>query len=482
MNLMALHFRIYLKNWQLLLFAFFPGVLLTAPALIAHYKVGQPHLMLTLLGTTGLVCSMAFFLGTAQQELLSRSHTFLLPGLRAGMARQILAVAGLVLVLAATSVFLGPAYQVPGHSLPSLAWSAGCAMVTVFSLLLLVLFASPYSSWLPFQAFWLSFLLIKAFMRVPPETVAGLVDHPVIWAMAAVLAGLAAWRRMDGAGLHRRLAEQPFISIVDLKNPGKIEAFKLARRKHKDQSEKSGRPGQALIRFGQNMTAQATVRGRHVQALVWESVTATALTGIPRNPLWVGLIAVFFLVLTVGTGYYDHHMSLRSDTDLVGWFPGFAFMFAYFSFNSFVHIKSRAAGLLRSRHVLYRAGLLSMAVNVATALVLSALVWGVFMVLHAVMPAASFRGELLTMNMPAEHTPFLPLFFAPLQFLVVVLWKNQRSVQIVNQAGMQAFFVFHAVLVFSKGAWLGYAVVAAAVLWVVLLLVWRWRALRSDLV
>lgn len=482
MNLMALHLRTYLKNWQLLLFAFFPGVALTAPALIAQYKVGQPHLMLTLLGTVGVVCSTAFFLGTAQQELLSRPCTFLLPGLRAGMARQILAVAALVLVLVAASVFLTPGYQVPGHSLISLAWSTGFAMVTVFSLLLLVLFSSPYSSWLPFQAFWLSFLLIKLLLKVPAGKIAGLLDHPTLWLAAAVLTGLAAWRRMRGAGLHRRLVEQPFISIVDLKNPGKIEAFKLARRRHKDQSEKSGRPGQALIRFGLNMTAQAAARGRHVQALVWESVTASGLTGIPRNPWWLALIALAFPVLAIALGYYDHHIGLRQDTDLVGWFPGFAFMFAYFSFNSFVHVKTRAAGLLRSRQVMFRAGLLSMAANVAVALVLSALVWGVFMLLNSVMPPLDFRGETLIVNMPAGHTPFLPLFFAPLQFLVVILWKNQRSVQIVNQAGMQAFFVFHAVLVLSRGAWLGYAAAAAAVLWVALALVWRWRAFRTDLI
>ena len=54
MNQTAHHFRLYLKNWQLLLYAFLPGLALTVPGLLALHFRGEANLMLTLLGVVGV--------------------------------------------------------------------------------------------------------------------------------------------------------------------------------------------------------------------------------------------------------------------------------------------------------------------------------------------------------------------------------------------------------------------------------------------
>jgi hypothetical protein len=482
MNQMALHFRLYLKNWQLLLFAFFPGLALTAPALFAHHRTGDPHLMLTLLGTAGVVCGAAFFLGTAQQEFLSRSFTFLLPDLRAGMVRQILVVLGLVFAGVVATVFLNSAYVVEGHALPALAWSTACLMATAFSLLLLLLYSTPLSSWLPFQAFWLAFLLIKFFVNISPTDVGAFLDHPGIWTLSAVLSIFAALRRMGGASLHRRLVEQPFISIVDLKNAQKMEDFKHARRRHKNTLEKETRPGSALIRQCLERAALASARADHAGRLLWQAAGAMFMISIPRRRLWHAGLVLMILTFIVWLGYWDAYIGRDPDDDgLVGWFPGLVFMAVYFSLPCFHFIKTRPLGLLHSRQAMFRAGLQSVALTLAQTMALAGILYAVFFVGSLVLPVIEWRGCELQYQLPAWHTPLLPLFFLPFQLLVHTLWRMKGSMQVLNQAGTFGFFGFHAALTFSKGGLILWAAAVAAMLWIAFLLVWRWRMFRSDL-
>ena len=164
------HSRIYLRNWKLLLFSFFAPILITVPLILSTAVKGEVYLGFVILATLGLVGGLAFFLATAQQELMSRAFTFLLPDLRQGMSRQ-LALGGLVLfILVLVSVLLTPAYHTYAGSLGSLAWSTAAFMLAVYGLVLLLVFASVFSSWLPFNVLWATFFVIRFFIRTPDAT------------------------------------------------------------------------------------------------------------------------------------------------------------------------------------------------------------------------------------------------------------------------------------------------------------------------
>ena len=482
MKQMALHFRLYLKNWQLLLFAFFPGVALTVPALLTLHYRSEPNLMLTLLGTAGIAGGAAFFLGTAQQEMLSRSFTFLLPGLRGNMVRQNLVAVALLAVLVVVSVLVFPIYRIAGHALAVLALcTAGLAVLT-YSLILLVLLVSPFSAFFWFQAFWFGFFLIRFLLKIDPAAAVAFLDKPFLWLPLAVAACSAAMARLGGANLHRRLVERPFFSIVDMKNTRKMEAYKHARRKHKNALEKEGRPWGAVIRACLDRAAQSAARTRHVSALLWESWAAMLMVSIPRRRLWHMGLVLMILTFIVWLGYWDAWIARDpEDQGLVGWFPGLVFMAAFFSLPGFHFIKTRPLGLLHCRPAMFRAGLLSAALTLVQTLALAGLLYGVFVLGRLFLPAVEWRGCLLEFRLPAWHTPLLPFFFLPAQFLVHTLWPVRGSMQVMGQAGTISFFVFHALLTFGQGALLGWVVLAAALLWMALVPVWRWRVMRTDL-
>jgi hypothetical protein len=476
------HSRIYLRNWKLLLFSFFAPVLITVPLILGTAVKGEVYLGFLILATLGLVGGLAFFLASAQQELMSRAFTFLLPDLRQGMSR-LLGLGGLALfIVVLASVFLTPAYHTYAGSLASLAWSTASLMLAVYGLVLLLVFASVYSSWLPFNVLWATFFVIRFFIRTPDATYFRFLDHPELWTPLAVLVAWMVHRRLNGSGLHRRLIEEPYISIVDLKDQAKIEHFKQARHRHKGQLEGESRPGHQILTSLVAYVAQANARGRRALAATWEAHAVFLMTSIPRNRWRLGLLILFLPAMVVFTGYADGYSQARmEDTDLIGWYPGFVFMLMYFPALIFHYVKTRPVGLLRSRGVTYRAGYLAMALTVGLSLAGSAVAVGLFQIGEMLLPAFTYKNCLINFGGPQGPTPFLPLFCLPYQMLIHTLWRQRGSIMVLQQSGTLLFFLFHGVLTMG-GPTLLLPVAAAALLgWLALPLAWHWRTRRSDL-
>ena len=72
MNSAARQLRLHLRNWRLILASFWVPVFLLAPMAIFVTQRTQAPNGLTLMTLIGLICSAAFFLATAQQEMLHR--------------------------------------------------------------------------------------------------------------------------------------------------------------------------------------------------------------------------------------------------------------------------------------------------------------------------------------------------------------------------------------------------------------------------
>lgn len=476
------HSRIYFRNWKLLLFSFFAPVLITVPLVLGTAVKGEVYLGFVLLATLGLVGGSAFFLASAQQEMMSRAFTFLLPHLRQGMER-LLALAGLVLfVLVLASVFLTPAYHTYAGSLGSLAWSTAAFMLAIYGLVLLLVFASVFSSWLPFNVLWATFFVIRFFIRTPDATYFRFLDHPEIWTPLAVLVAWMVHRRLNGSGLHRRLIEEPYISIVDLKDQAKIEQFKQARQRNKGHLEGESRPGHQILASVIAYVALANTRGRRALAATWEAYAVLLLTSIPRNRWRLGLLILTVPALVVFTGYGEGYQQARmEDTGLVGWFPGFVFMLMYFPALTFHYVKTRPVGLLRSRGDTYRAGYLTMALTVGLSLAGSAFAVGLFQLGESFLPAFTYKNCLIHFGGPLGITPFLPLFFIPYQLLIHTLWRQKGSLMVLQQSGTLLFFLFHGLLTMGGPTFLTPTAAAAILGWLALPFAWHWRAKRSDL-
>jgi hypothetical protein len=476
------HSRIYLRNWKLLLFSFFAPILITVPLILSTAVKGEVYLGFVILATLGLVGGLAFFLATAQQELMSRAFTFLLPDLRQGMSRQ-LALGGLVLfILVLVSVLLTPAYHTYAGSLGSLAWSTAAFMLAVYGLVLLLVFASVFSSWLPFNVLWATFFVIRFFIRTPDATYFRFLDHPEIWTPLALVTAWLVHRRLNGSGLHRRLIEEPYISIVDLKDQAKIEQFKQARHRHKGHLEGEGRPGHQILNSLVAYIAQANARGRRALAATWEAHAVFLMTSIPRNRWRLGLLILFLPAMVVFTGYADGYSQARmEDTDLIGWYPGFVFMLMCLPALIFHYVKTRPVGLLRSRNDTCRAGYLAMALTVGLSLAGSAVAVSLFQIGEMLLPAFTYKNCLINFGGPLGITPFLPLFFLPYQMLIHTLWRQKGSIMVLQQSGTLLFFLFHGLLTMGGPTLLMPTAAAALLGWLLLPFAWHWRTRRSDL-
>lgn len=473
--------RLYFRHWQLFLWSFFAPVTVCLPMIIAAAKTGEMHLGLTLLAVFGLVCGTGFFLASAQQELMCRSFSFLLPGLRNGMSLVHLTAGLILFTLVLLSVLLLPPFAQTSNATISVAWATASLMALCYGLTVLFVFSTPYSSWAPLNVLFLLFLIIKFLTKPDPEQILSFLDHPLILTPLTIGVAWLVHARLKSPALHRRLIEQPYISIADLKNQAKIQEFKQARIRHKDEIEDECRPGIDLIRSVTARAHQSMMRGPRSRALSLEALATGLMTSIPRRKFWVLLLVLFLPVMVIYTAYLDGYFAAKpGDNDLLGWFPGFAFMIMYFPALLFHYVKTRPLGLLRGRSDMYQAGFHSVAMTLLWALLGSALVWGLFQVSAWWLPEVTFRNCQVQTLMPPAHAPFLPLFFLPWALLIHTLWRQKSTIMVLQQSSTLLFFVFHGLLLFGGKTLLWPTIGLAAAAWLAWPFVWHWRVFKTD--
>jgi hypothetical protein len=481
MNTAVRQYRLHLRNWQLLLISFlYPGLVLAA-ALFGLHETGQANQM-TLMVLIVTVSSTAFFLASAQKEMLHRSATFLLPGFRRCVLQNQAATG---LVVGASTFLLSYLFPMT-HGLQANnlvhAWSFAFLAVGLFAVVLFLVFRFPYSSFLPFVAFWLVFLFIKVWIGIPGERIAAILSHGVLISAATGLILYLVGRDMMRVGLHRKLIEQPYISIVDLKNPAKTEQFKQAMAQRKNRTQSCRRPWAHWISGAAEYAGRARAAGQDVKAGVWEAIAHVLVTSIPRSRVWLTLVVLSLPLMILAMGIYDTKVSARSDLVMTGWFPGLVFGLSYAPSLLFFPIKSRPLGQLRSRVVLEKTGYLGTLVILATGISGAVVTWFLFKFTHLVLPKLALGDLVLHSGMPRLHTLFLPLMVTPVVLLVTTLWRNKGTMMVPQQTGTLTFFLVHGLFHLLGSDMVLWPVVGTTtILWLVLPFVWHWRVWKTDL-
>ncbi len=480
MNSAVKQYRLHLKNWRLLIFSFGYVALVLGVAVFGFYRTGgaTPINLLLLVVT---VSSLAFFLASAQQEMLHCSLTFLLPGFRRGVQRNQILTTILVGVITFVVTYLFPmTYGLEANSFVH-GWSYACLAAALFASVVLLVLRFPYSSYFSFVGFWVVFLLIKLWMRVSGEAVGLFLDQ--VWLISGVsgLILFLVWRDLAQAGMHRQLIERPYLSVTDLANPTRTMQFKEAMSKRKGKRESGSRSSAGLITWARENAGRSQAEGRSDKAGLWEAIYLFLATSIPRSrALGVLLVLSMYLVVLV-TGYYDARNSHHDDGGMTGWFAGLAFQMIMVPTLVFYYIRTRPLGLLRSRRSLERSGYLGTGIILLLGLVCGGILWGVFQLHHLVMPLLTIGDRHLASSLPQMHNLFLPLLVTPFVLLVAILWPRKGSVLVIQQAGVMYFFLVQGLFSLVGSQVVLWPLVGfTAVLWLVLPFVWHWRVWKTD--
>jgi hypothetical protein len=174
---------------------------------------------------------------------------------------------------------------------------------------------------------------------------------------------------------------------------------------------------------------------------------------------------------------------LRHDSELNGWFSGMIFMSTIGASTMAYHLRMRTAGRLFARPDVLRAGVIGAGVILATALAGAAALYGFGHLLAAVLPKMAMGSNTYFMVAPRTYLLGAPLFFVPLQLLVLTLWRNPGPCTVLQQSGTLAFMAYHGTFnMVGTGPTLVPAIAVSAGLWVALFFAWRWRVLQKDLI
>ncbi len=476
--------KVHLRHRGLVFWSFFLPVILLLPMTVFAHIVGNGASGLTLVTLLSLAMSAAFFLSSAQREMLSKGLCFLMPGLRGGMMRNQVTMGAGVAVAGLVAAFLVPGLSVVVQGSLAMAWSVACVMVFVYALTLIVVFLFNYSSWLPFQMIWIFSFGVKPMLHLPPEQIGSLLSQPTLVSFAAVVMVFLFWQQIRNKATQRKLAQQPYLSIADLRDPKRLENYKRARDQHKVQKVGGIRPLYGLMQTANRQAAAMRNAGHGARALVWEAVSLSLTSMVPTNRLWFAALLLFFPAFLIFLSYFDSRASLRTDSSLDGWFSGLTFtvligvagLMAY-------HLRVWTLGRIFGRRDMLRAGWLGAGVMLVVALVVTALLYGLGHLLAGIMPPITLGDRTYFMLGPRAYLLGAPLFILPVQMFVFILWRKPGSAMVLQQSGTLSFFAYHAA--FNMGGvaavWLPAALVTAT-LWLTLPWIWRWRVLRTDLV
>ncbi len=475
--------RVYLQHRRLMFWSFLLPIFGLVPLAIWAHVQGESAAPASLLALFGLTMSVAFFLASVQQEMLSKAFCFLTPGLAGGMVRNQVLTGIAVAVVTFAASFLVPGLAAIIQGSVALGWSLAILTVMAYTLTLLVVFQFAYASWLPFQVVWGFFLIAKPLMRVWPEQLQALLSQTTLLSVVAALSIYLAWQQMHSRALRRKLAQRPYISLADLRNTDRMDEFKRARNLHKVQKDEGVRPLDGLLQGLKRRAVSSRETGDRAQALVAEAAYLTLATAIPRAWWKLATMLGVFVAAMALFGYFDSRVVTRGDSTLNGWFTGMLFMGTTGVSMVAYHLRVRTMGRLFARRDMLRAGWLGAGVMLAAGLVGSLLLFGLGHVMAAVLPRLTFGWDVYYMIGPRWYLLGNALFLVPVQLLVFVLWRKPGSQMVLQQTGTLAFMLYHAVFNWAgPDLILVPAALVTGALWLILAWAWRWRVWRKDMV
>ena len=325
----------------------------------------------------------------------------------------------------------------------TLGWSVASLMTLVFALTLVLAFQFTSSPWVLAQITWIPVLGLKFLLRITPEQIRPLLDETFMLTAMAGFVVFLAWQQMRSRAMHRKVAQRPFISIVDLKNKDRVEEFKRLRDMHKARKSEGVRPLDGLLQSMNRRVAAHREAGNHGRALMWEAGYLSLATSIPRGWWRLALLLGFFPVAMILAGYFDSRAVMKLDESMVGWFSGLFFIMVSVMGTMAYHLRVRSMGRLFSRRDMLRSGWLGAGVMVGAGLASSLLLFGVAQILVAVLPPVNIGDCVYTMIGPRPHVLGAALFVLPVQLLVFTLWRRPGSTMVLQQTGTMIFFFFH---------------------------------------
>jgi len=481
MNAVNYHLRLFPKNWKLgLMVMTITTLFLLPPVLVAdHWQGNTWWFIMAALPLVGI--SLGYFITETQKEMMSRGTGFLLPNFQHSVLStqmSMMLVIGIITFLLA--LFLPALAPVTtGNLLNSL--TLGFVVMASFAITSLVDFLFKYSAWLTAKVMLPYFFFIQLGKKADPQTYSHwLGHHGLVLIGSALIIGLTI-RILMALNLPRRLAEQPYISTMDLYQPAKIQVFKNSHAVHAQIKSQGDRPLKNTMDLCLEKASRERYAGRESWAIFWETHHLNLITLIPRKFRGLGnyfiIIASFMLLV----GYADSRSVARCDESLYGWFSAFPFVFAIFPIMAFHYLPKRPMGFPRCRVATEKAGYYIIGWAVIAVAILSLLIFGMLHFLGYIMPEFETSNMVWSYLTPTNpHVPFLPLLIMPVTLVFSLLWSRFSVHAVVGVLSMQLFLLFHGLLNMGGYGWqlpvvLGLSFAA----WISLPFVWR-RRIRQD--
>lgn len=477
MTLVNQHLNIVAKNWKSGSVVFGISGLFLLPAIFVskYYDVNPWWFVMSSLVLSAM--AVAYFISETQKEYMSRGTGFLLPGLGSTVIniqiRSMLTHSLGVFLLAYFLPALAPVTA--GNLLNSLTLSF--LSMAVFTTTLWVVFLYKYSSWLS-TFILLPFLLYIKLGKSADAVVYqnGLGESGILLISSAVITIAGLWF-LAALNLPHRLAEQPFLSSLQIYKPAMVQNFKNRNAAHDQPKNQNDRPMKHFMDVCLEKASRARFAGNESQATIWDTTYLSLATGIPRGLLGAWNLAPFIIPFVLLVGYADSNN--QCDSGMIGWFSAFPFMFATLPTVAFHYLGVGALGFPRSRATTEKAGYIFTAWIMLLVILLSILTFGVMHFLASVMPEFETATRVWSYHAPARfHTPFLPVLIMPVILFIYLLVPKSSAQMVLGGAGMQVFLLFNfAISGDEKGVvsliFLGISLAA----WVALPLLWR-RKLR----
>ncbi len=463
MSVLSAHFKLFDHNSKLGLAMFaLAAVFLVLPAVIASHAHRNAwwFFMAALILMPAV---MAAFTAETQKNLMSCGGSFLLPNLE----RTVLRAQGVVMAIVGTSVFL------VAYLSPTLAPLIQGAFPTALALTLMTLALYCLvllGNWLfAYAASVMSILVLPYLMLIKMGKVASLAAYrdffshagTIIPVCAAIM--LLAYLIVSRSHLTRRLAEQPYLSPLDLYRPAKARRFRNLRAARQGTAAAGRRPLQGWMDSCLDRAQRARSAGNESTALAWESLYLGLTEAVPRQWWKAGLLGLVLVLFSLATGYFDSRYASDPGGGLYCWFSAFPFSFTLIPATLIKYLDTGLPGHPRSRAAnLAAAGrLLGWIVPVVAAL--SGLVWVLFRLAPALLPTLEIGSRSWYFLAPQRpHVPFLPLLVLPAMLVVYLLWRRSSAPSILSIAGFEIFILLHAVLNMGGYGWPLVAVLAVS--------------------